>query len=189
MQTGFSLRTPRGALDSGTLGVVMAIYLGELVMHYMASMVQKTDIVNDEGSEKRTSIGARLKEERERLGFSQPAFAAIGNASKGSQLAWEKGTATPNAEFLHDVARVGVDVLYVVTGRRDSGLTSPDEEMVLVGYRQLDARGRAGVLALIGGMQTQVGATIKVQGKVGQYIDGNHTGPTNIDMGSGKKKR
>ncbi|MGC0042291.1 helix-turn-helix domain-containing protein [Ralstonia pseudosolanacearum] len=167
----------------------MAIYFGELVMHYMASMVQKTEIVNDEGTENRSIIGARLKEERERLGFSQPAFAAIGNASKGSQLAWEKGAATPNAEFLHEVARVGVDVLYVVTGRRDSGLTSPDEEMVLAGYRQLDARGRAGVLALIGGMQPQVGATIKVQGKVGQYIDGNHTGPTNIDMGSGKKKR
>ncbi|AST27473.1 helix-turn-helix domain-containing protein [Ralstonia pseudosolanacearum] len=130
-------------------------------MHYMASMVQKTDTVNDDGSEKRSSIGERLKEERERLGFSQPAFAAIGGASKGSQLAWEKGTAMPNAEFLHDVARVGVDVLYVITGRRDSALTSPDEEMVLAGYRQLDARGRTGVLALIGGMQPPAEKKVK----------------------------
>ena len=157
-------------------------------MHYTASMVQKTEPVNEERSEKRTSIGARLKEERERLGFSQPAFAAIGGASKGSQVSWEKGTATPNAEFLYEVARVGVDVLYVVTGRRDSAELAPEEQMVLSGYRQLDARGRAGVLALIGGMQAPAGASIRVGGNVGQYFEGDQTGPVSIDMGKKKKK-
>ncbi|WP_413766237.1 helix-turn-helix domain-containing protein [Ralstonia mannitolilytica] len=169
----------------------MAIYFSELVMHYMVSMVQKTEIVNDEGSENRASIGARLKEERERLGFSQPAFAAIGGASKGSQLSWEKGTATPNAEFLHEVARVGVDVLYVITGRRNVADMAADEQMVLQGYRQLDARGRAGVLALISGMQAPAATSIRVGGNVGQYFEGDQTGEVKIDMtGSrGKKKR
>ena len=160
-------------------------------MHYTASMVQKTEIVNDDVSGNRDFIGARLKEERERLGFSQQAFAAIGGASKGSQLAWEKGTATPNAEFLHEVSRVGVDVLYVITGRRDTAVLAPEEQMVLSGYRQLDARGRAGVLALISGMQAPSGASIRVGGNVGQYFEGDQTGDVKIDMntGKGKKKR
>lgn len=167
----------------------MAIYISGLVMHYTASMVQKTEIVNDIGSENRSLIGARLREERERLGFSQPAFAAIGGASKGSQLSWEKGTATPNAEFLHEVARVGVDVLYVVTGRRNTADMVPEEEMVLAGYRRLDARGRAGVLALISGMQEPAGASIRVGGNVGQYFEGDQTGPVSIDMSKSKGKK
>ncbi len=158
-------------------------------MHYTASMVQKTEPVNDERTENRSLIGARLKEERERLGFSQPAFAAIGGASKGSQISWEKGTATPNAEFLHEVARIGVDVLYVVTGRRDSADMAPEEQMVLAGYRQLDARGRAGVLALISGMQAPASASVRVGGSVGQYFEGDQTGAVNIDMSKGRKKR
>lgn len=67
----------------------------------------------------RVEIGARLKEERERLGLSQQAFAALGNASKRSQIEWEKGAQVPNAEFLSAIAVSGADVLYVVTGRRE----------------------------------------------------------------------
>jgi len=64
------------------------------------------------------TIGQRLKEERERLGYSQTAFAAIGNASKGAQISWEKGTAFPNADFLARIAiGVGADIEYIVTGQ------------------------------------------------------------------------
>lgn len=151
-------------------------------------MVQKTEIVNADGSEIRAAIGERLREERMRLGYSQPAFAALGGASKGSQLAWEKGSATPNAEFLHAVARIGVDLLYVVTGKHGAASIAADEEVVLAGYRKLDARGRAGVLALIGGMQPDEGsASVRVKGNVGQYVEGNVTAPFTIDMS--KKKQ
>jgi len=61
-------------------------------------------------------IGRRLKEERERLGYSQTDFAALGGASKGSQIAWEKGSAYPNAAFLSSIASAGADVNYVLTG-------------------------------------------------------------------------
>jgi len=64
------------------------------------------------------TIGRRLKEERERLGLSQPAFADLAGASKGSQIAWEKGVASPNAVALASFAKAGVDLLYVVTGER-----------------------------------------------------------------------
>ncbi|MFU1906029.1 helix-turn-helix domain-containing protein [Bordetella avium] len=66
----------------------------------------------------RLEIGQRLKEERERLGLSQQAFAELGGASKRSQVEWEKGAQVPNAEFLALVAERGADVAFIVTGRR-----------------------------------------------------------------------
>lgn len=63
-------------------------------------------------------LPTRLKEERERLGFSQTKFAAIADASKHAQINWEKGAASPNAAALAAWASVGLDVLYVVTGER-----------------------------------------------------------------------
>lgn len=64
----------------------------------------------------------RIKEERERLGYSQTAFAALADASKHSQINWEKGAASPNAAALAAWAAAGLDVLYVVTGQRSQPL-------------------------------------------------------------------
>ena len=63
-------------------------------------------------------IGDRLKEERERLGFSQTEFAAVAGASKNSQYNYEKGDRSPDADYLAAIADRGVDILYVVTGER-----------------------------------------------------------------------
>jgi DNA-binding XRE family transcriptional regulator len=43
------------------------------------------------------SLGARLKEERKRLGYNQSDFAELAGASKHSQINWEKGASFPNA--------------------------------------------------------------------------------------------
>lgn len=64
------------------------------------------------------NLSLRLKEERERLGLSQTAFAALAGASKHAQINWEKGVASPNAEALAAWSENGLDVLYVVTGKR-----------------------------------------------------------------------
>jgi len=60
----------------------------------------------------------RIKEERERLGHSQTEFAAVADASKHSQINWEKGETAPNATVLAAWAKIGVDVMYIVTGIR-----------------------------------------------------------------------
>lgn len=62
--------------------------------------------------------GKRLKEERERLGLSQSAFAALGGASKGSQVLYEKGKPCPS-DYLMAISANGADVLYILTGRRE----------------------------------------------------------------------
>lgn len=65
-------------------------------------------------------LGLRLKEERERLGMSQPEFAAAADAKKHAQINWEKGVATPNGAAFQAWAEIGVDVLYVITGQRST---------------------------------------------------------------------
>ena len=87
--------------------------------------------------DQKSGLGERLKAERERLGFSQPAFAALAEASKSSQASWEKETAYPNAKALEVWARVGVDVAYVVTGKASSGIESltQDERDLLKLFR------------------------------------------------------
>lgn len=64
------------------------------------------------------SIGTRLRSKRERLGLSQAAFGELGGAGKSTVQSWERGDATPNAEFLSVLSAAGADVLYIVTGQR-----------------------------------------------------------------------
>lgn len=68
-------------------------------------------------------IGERLREERQRLGISQAELGAAGGVLKQAQLKYEKGERSPDADYLAAVARVGVDVLYVLT--EDRSFTPP----------------------------------------------------------------
>ena len=63
-------------------------------------------------------IGIRLKEERERLGYTQPAFAEAAGAKKRTLIDWEKGVSSPTAVQLSALSEIGMDVMYVITGQR-----------------------------------------------------------------------
>jgi transcriptional regulator with XRE-family HTH domain len=75
----------------------------------------------------------RLKEERERLGLNQEAFGAVGGVKKLAQFNYESGKRSPDADYLAAIAKIGVDVLYLITGQR-MATTLDDEERVLVNY-------------------------------------------------------
>ncbi|NWB67999.1 helix-turn-helix domain-containing protein [Pseudomonas sp. I8001] len=64
------------------------------------------------------SIGARLKSERLRLGLSQSAIGAIGGVEVNAQGRYENGIRLPRADYLASVAESGVDILFVITGKR-----------------------------------------------------------------------
>lgn len=133
-------------------------------------------------------FGERLEEERARLNLSKAAMAQAGDVSASAYSNYLRGARVPDLAALASWASAGVDVLYVVSGRRMPDLLTPEEDVVIGGYRKLDARGCAGVLALIGGMQEQQpAADVRVKGDVGQYVAGDVTAPFTIDMG--KKKR
>lgn len=64
------------------------------------------------------AIGARLKEERRRLGLSQEEIGTIGDVRRATQYLYERGERMPTAAYLVAVAEVGVDFAYVVSGER-----------------------------------------------------------------------
>ena len=62
------------------------------------------------------SLGERLRQERERLGLSQPKFAAIAATSKQTLFSWESGKTAPDGFQLAALRTAGVDVSYVIAG-------------------------------------------------------------------------
>jgi len=64
------------------------------------------------------NYGKRLREERERLGLTQEAMGQIGGVRKRAQLHYEHCERRPDIDYLAALAGAGVDVLYVITGRR-----------------------------------------------------------------------
>ncbi|NWE48704.1 helix-turn-helix domain-containing protein [Pseudomonas gingeri] len=65
-----------------------------------------------------TSFGFRLKEERQRLALRQADFAQKASVSVSTQRLYEHDRRTPRAIYLANITRIGVDVLYVLTGRK-----------------------------------------------------------------------
>jgi len=75
------------------------------------------------------SIGARLREERERLKLAQPPFAEAGGTTKQTQHAYETNRTTPKGSYLAKVAALGVDVGYVITGIRAENVAHTPTEL------------------------------------------------------------
>lgn len=120
------------------------------------------------------TIGARLKEERGRLGLTQPQLAGIASVSKTTQVNYEGDLREPDAGYLAAVAAAGIDVLYVLTGV-SSPKVSGDEAELLRRYRAASAEVKSVVFAALGavsfGQPTAPGMTF--HGKTGQVIQGN----------------
>ena len=85
------------------------------------------------------SIGDRLKEERLRLGMTQPVMGETGGVTKKSQMLYESGERFPDARYLAAIEAIGADVIYVLTGQRSNAAMSqhltPKEQIVLDAYR------------------------------------------------------
>lgn len=82
-----------------------------------------------------TTIGGRLREERERLGVNQTDFASHGGVGRKSQFNYEDGGRMPDAAYLAAIAELGADVLYIVTGERSAHALLDNERLMLERYR------------------------------------------------------
>jgi len=70
--------------------------------------------------------GARLKEERRRLGLKATDFESVGGWPASTIYGWESGKASPKSEFYTAAQPLGLDVQYIITGTRSKGaLTGP----------------------------------------------------------------
>lgn len=96
-------------------------------------------------------IGARLREERQRIAYSQVDFAEACGSSRNALVQWERGDATPNAGVLALMSGVGIDVLYVVTGQHageSEATLAPAERTLLQAWRDSNDKGRAALAAV-----------------------------------------
>lgn len=99
-----------------------------------------------------STIGERLRQERQRLGYNQEEFAGLADSSKKAQIRWEKAAGpTPNADALASWAKVGADVQYIVTGTPGNcgEPMTQDEAMWLRHFRAVPEVVRVSVMALL----------------------------------------
>lgn len=64
--------------------------------------------------------GERIKGERERLGFSQAALAPKLGISRTTQVNYETGKRSPDADYFHAFGALGADIGYVLFGERSN---------------------------------------------------------------------
>lgn len=86
------------------------------------------------------TLGERLREERDRLGINQNDFADIGGVKRNSQGNYENDRQRPDTAYLLAISKIGVDVMYVLFGRRDTvaGTQTTVENEVLNCFRSLN---------------------------------------------------
>lgn len=69
------------------------------------------------------SIGQRLRQERKRLNLTQAKCGEIGGVTRESQRNYEIDKRSPNNVYWQAVAKVGVDIQYVITGKDSLNLS------------------------------------------------------------------
>lgn len=106
----------------------------------------------------RSFLGARLKEERERVGLTQDSLGGIAGVSRRAVVEWEKGGTTPSGEALALISMKGIDVLYVLTGQRTpqaAASLSLEESALLDNYQHADEEGRAAARRVLSSLAQQ----------------------------------
>ena len=83
------------------------------------------------------SFGTRLAEERRRLGLKQAEFAALVGTNVPKQSLYENDKRELRADYLARLAAGGVDVVYILTGRRNEGWLAQGPSELLTSYRAL----------------------------------------------------
>lgn len=107
------------------------------------------------------ALGDRLREERDRLSLTQDELGQIGGVNRNSQGKYEKGERNPDSAYLEAVAAAGVDVLYVLTGKRqpiEATALTPEEQEVVTYFRGLSEKSKDASLRMLFGLATADGA-------------------------------
>ena len=103
-------------------------------------------------------FGARLAEERKRLGLKQAEFASLVGTDVPKQSLYENDRRELRADYLARLAAAKVDVGYVLTARRSDGAWLSDEASALLSaYLALPPELQEALLTLIGDLSHYVG--------------------------------
>lgn len=136
-------------------------------------------MADNDAADIRFEIGNRLAQERDACGLNQDQLAGVMGKSRRSVAAWEAGASMPDADALAAADKIGIDVLYVLTGRRGSRLTAKERLLVSVTHgmpeQAIDAVIHTaqvmGTYSVPG--RPQAGVTMTFEAGVQQAIGGN----------------
>jgi transcriptional regulator with XRE-family HTH domain len=96
-------------------------------------------------------FGARLAEERKRLGLKQAEFASLVGTDVPKQSLYENDRRELRADYLSRLAAAKVDVVYVLTAKRSEGAwLGEDASQLLSAYLALPDDLQEAVLRLVG---------------------------------------
>lgn len=103
-------------------------------------------------------FGARLAEERKRLGLKQAEFASLVGTDVPKQSLYENDRRELRADYLARLAAAKVDVVYVLTAKRSDGAwMSDDASDLLSGFVRLPPALRDALLGFVGDLGTHLG--------------------------------
>jgi transcriptional regulator with XRE-family HTH domain len=91
----------------------------------------------------------RLKEERARTGHSQIGFADLGGVKKTSQVQYEAGNSPPTVAYLYRLAEHGIDIGYILTGKRSDQPEDEASARFLRRFAMLGGRERRAISHLV----------------------------------------
>ena len=134
------------------------------------------------------NIGARLRDERERLGKNQDAFAALAGVGKRALIHYEKSERSPDANFLAAIAAAGADVLYILTGQRTEGTASdPAEQVLLDSYRRCKPDAKANLIQMAALLSAGVDAAPQKRASAVQVgnLTSTHDGAVQVGYAGG----
>ena len=106
------------------------------------------------------TFARRLKEARVALRLDQVGFGELGGVAKNSQVNYEAGRTPPTVEYLLRLEEHGVDIGYVLTGRRSDATLPREHELLFELFGKLSARERQAVFEL---MSILAGATAPLE--------------------------
>ena len=103
-------------------------------------------------------FGARLAEERKRLGLKQAEFASLVGTDVPKQSLYENDRRELRADYLARLSAAKVDVGYVLTGRRSEGEWLGDDASLLVStYLALPPELKEALLSFLADLHAYVG--------------------------------
>lgn len=117
------------------------------------------------------SYSERLKTIREEREMNQTAFAAIGGVGKSAQINYEKGERKPDIEYLANIAKIGCDVQYIITGEPSTEKLTQDETKLLELFRNADLAIKAAAMAVLESGEATSSRVIKNEG---DYFERGH---------------
>lgn len=102
-------------------------------------------------AKQRQSIGARLAEERRRLGYSERQIAQLLGVPLDVYVGIEAGEADPGIYRMPRLVACGFDILYILTAERH--LAVAEESELLARFRELSHRGRTSIFTTLDALE------------------------------------